>query len=600
MHPSHHGGWAASPNGRTQQVPLRRVLRLFRPYHAQLAVVGLLVCASSLVSVASPFMLRGIVDIAIPRRRTGLLTLLSAGMILTTVVSSIFGVLQTLLSTTVGQRIMHDLRIGVYSRLQHMELAFFTQTRGGEVQSRLANDIGGMQDTLTSTAASVVSNFTSVTATIVAMLALSWRLAIVSVLLLPIFMLISRNVGRERRTVATERQKQLASMTAMATESLSASGILLVRTMGRSDSLTRAFTEESERLASLEVRSTTEGRWRMSSISIVMAALPALLYWAAGLVAQSAQTALSLGTLVAFVSLQQGILGPAAALLATGVQTQTSLALFQRIFEYLDLPVGITQPAAPIHLDSIHGEVCFENVSFSYDSSGDVLSGINITVPAGSSLAIVGPTGSGKSTLGCLLPRLYDVTAGRITLDGADVRDLEFDVLASAIGVICQDTFLFHASVASNLRFAKPDATDEELQAAAQAAQIHDLITSLPNGYETLTGERGHRFSGGEKQRLAIARTLLRNPPVLILDEATSALDTLTEQAVLCAIETLSADRTTITITHRLPTIRDVDQIIVLDAGRIAERGTHEQLLAGQGRYAALLHDAAPNQTRAT
>jgi ATP-binding cassette, subfamily B, bacterial len=598
----------STASNRNPRVPLRRVMALFRPYRWNLLFVGALVAASSLVSLVNPFLIRAIIDVALPQGRTGLLTVLAAAMIVVAVANSSFSVSQTYVSTKVGQRVMHDLRTAVYSHLQRMSLAFFTRTRTGEVQSRIANDIGGMQATVTTTATTLVSNLTTVVATIIAMAVLDWRLTIASLLMLPVFVWVSRRVGNERRGITRHRQRQLAAISSIVQESLSVSGILLGHTMGRSASLAGSFSTESEKLSDLEVRSNMAGRWRQSTIQIVMSAMPAVIYWVTGLTGRGDHMAISIGTLVAFTTLQQSLYRPAVQLLSTGVDIQSSLELFGRIFEYLDLPVDIAEPAHPHPLGKVRGEVRLNDVSFSYAGPDAVagagpdagtadastgrptLRGIDVTVPAGHSLAIVGETGSGKTTLSYLVPRLYDVTSGSVTIDGVDVRDMSFADLAGAVGVVAQETYLFHASVADNLRFAKPDATDDELVAAAKVAHIHEHLSSLPDGYDTVVGERGYRFSGGEKQRLAIARAVLRDPPVLVLDEATSALDTQTELAVQQAIDAASAGRTTITIAHRLSTIRDADEIIVLDRGEIAERGSHAELLARGGRYAALVN----------
>src|SRR6266581_1921302 len=564
---------------------VRRIGPLFAPYKLRLGGVLLLIVLSAGLGVVPAFLLKHVLE-AIGRNDTTSLSFNAGGMIAIAVVTGVLGVIQTLLSNQVGQRVMHDLRAAVFRHLQRLSLAFFTRTRTGEVQSRISNDIGGVQSVVTNTATSIASNVTTVAATMVVMALLNWELALFAFALIPFFVLLTRRVGNERRKIAKTTQETLADISSLVQESLSVSGILLGKTMGRTSELADRFESDSLRLSDLEVRQRMAGRWVMASIQTSFSVMPAAVYWFGGLALAHGSQALDVATLVAFTTLQTRLFFPVGSLLGVGLDVQTSLALFDRIFEYLDQPIDIEEKPDAVTVARA-GDVVFDHVWFRYGEEW-TLEDVTFTVPTGTTTALVGETGSGKTTLGYLAARLYDVDRGSITIDGAEIRDLSFQALSDLVGVVSQETYLFHASVRDNLRFARPLATDAEIEAAAAVARIHDLIAALPDGYDTVVGERGYRFSGGEKQRIAIARTILRNPPILVLDEATSSLDTETERLVQEALDRLSEGRTTIAIAHRLSTVRDADQIIVLDHGRVVESGRHEDLILAGGRYTAL------------
>jgi ATP-binding cassette subfamily B protein len=619
---------------------LRRIVAFFRPYRAQVVVVLVAILATSFIGLINPILLKLLIDEAIPRLDFGLLNLYVGLMIALPIVSGLIGVGQAYLNNVIGQNVMQDLRGALYAHLQRMPLRFFTETRTGEIQSRLANDVGGVQSVVTDTASSVTSNLAVAISTVIAMFIIDWRLTFLSLGLTPFFLYLTYRVGKVRREVSEETQKSLAEMSAMTQETLSVSGILLSKTFGQQDNAVRRFRSINQVLAGLQIRQAMVGRWFFMIIGTIFSITPAFVYWLAGYLAiNNDPSAPTIGDIVAFTTLQSRLYFPLGQLLSVQVEIQGALALFDRIFEYLEMDPEIVDAPDAVAMDRtrMRGRVAFRDVWFHYptaavpssrahDAMADAvaanaapdastaepaarviaeqtgvpsiemvptfgLEGISFEAEAGELVALVGPSGSGKTTTTYLIPRLYDVDRGSVEIDDVDVRRVKLTSLGDIIGVVTQETYLFHASVRANLLYARPDASDAELETAARAAAIWDRIGELPQGLDTIVGERGYKLSGGEKQRIAIARVLLKDPRILILDEATSALDTVSERLIQAAFERLMEGRTTIAIAHRLSTILRADRILVYDRGRIVERGTHRELIAGGGLYARLYRE---------
>ena len=598
------GSGGRGPAKPISKVSLRRVIGLFGPYKTSVGWTVLLVLLSAGLGILSPFFLKIIVNEGLHDKKLGVVTSYSIYTLLATIGGVAFGLGFAYVSVRVGQKIMRDLRNDLYSHLQGMSLKFFTGTRTGEIQSRLANDIGGVQSVVSDTAANVLSNVTTVISTLIAMIIMDWRLTLLSVGILPLFALLSAKIGDGLRKYRSKIQSQLADLNATMNETLSVSGVLLTKTSGRQALAFQKFQVENENMTETSVRMTMIMRVFFNMIGLTFSITPVLVYWLAGyLIIGRSDHSLDIGTIVAFTALQGRLFFPLTSLLNVQVEVMSAMALFDRIFEYMDLPQEIVDApdAIAIAPSEVRGDVRFDNVTFRYDESQEnpTLDGINLQARAGQLVALVGASGSGKTTLTYLIPRLYDAVTGSVSIDGHDVRKIKLESLGRAIAVVTQETYLVHDTIRENLRYGNPDATDEELEAAAKAAAIHNHIASLPEKYDTVVGERGYKLSGGEKQRVAIARAILKDPRILVLDEATSALDTSSERLIQAALVPLMKGRTTFAVAHRLSTIQAADQILVLQHGKIVEQGTHSQLLTLNGEYARLYHIQFEDQSEA-